>query len=178
MSRLAALDVDYRADCAVVACVTFADWAAPTPTATWTRRSDAPPQEYEPGAFYKRELPYLLDLLAEVQRSEAPPEVLIVDGHVWLGPHRPGLGWRLHEATGREVVGVAKQAFFGSPALPVLRGESRQPLWVTTTGPDVQQAARRVQAMHGAWRVPTLLKLADGLARGLVTPAPPAPDHR
>ncbi|MFY0538676.1 hypothetical protein [Nannocystis pusilla] len=41
----------------------------------------------------------------------------MIDGHVWLGPDRPGLGVHLHRALGEAipVVGVAKNPFRGRP---------------------------------------------------------------
>ncbi|MFL5421116.1 MAG: endonuclease V, partial [Myxococcales bacterium] len=66
------------------------------------------------------------------------------------------------------VVGVAKSAFRGGEALPILRGTSRHSLFVTAVGMDAREAAQHVRAMHGAHRIPTLLKRADRLSRGRV----------
>jgi deoxyribonuclease V len=92
---------------------------------------------------------------------------VVVDGFVDLGEGRPGLGRHLFAAFAAQVavVGVAKSAFAGAPALPVLRGSSRKPLWVTSTG-DVEVAAQHIVSMAGAHRLPDLLKLTDSLARG------------
>jgi deoxyribonuclease V len=49
--------------------------------------------------------------------------------------------------------------------VPIVRGISRQPLFVTTIGTDVAAAAAAVLGMHGAHRIPTLLKRVDRLAR-------------
>jgi deoxyribonuclease V len=117
---------------------------------------------YEPGAFYRRELPALLVLLGAWGER---PEVVIVDGHAWLDG-RPGLGARLHEATGIDVVGVAKKAFHGGEALPLQRGGSERPLYVSAAGGITAERARAlVASMHGPHRLPTLLKLADRLCR-------------
>ena len=59
----------------------------------------------------------------------------------------------------------------GIIALPVLRGESLRPLFVSAAGMDHARAAALVQGMHGAYRVPTLLKRADQLARGRSSPS-------
>jgi deoxyribonuclease V len=123
--------------------------------------------DYRPGEFYRRELPGLLAVLAE----GPPPDIGIVDGYVWLGRSagagRPGLGAYLYEALGGRVpvVGVAKTRFASAEAVPVVRGVGRSPLWVTVAGIDPAAAARHVAAMHGPYRVPTLLKRADHLAR-------------
>lgn len=119
---------------------------------------------YEPGAFFRRELPLLcaaLDALA------TPPDIIVIDGFAWLAAERPGLGAHLHGATTIPVVGVAKTAFRGCEAwsAAVLRGESTRPLFVTAAGLDRAEAAAAIAAMHGAHRIPTLLALADGAAR-------------
>lgn len=116
---------------------------------------------YEPGAFYRRELPCLLALL---ERVDSTPTCVVVDGHVWLDG-RPGLGARLHEATGLPVVGVAKNAFAGGEARELLRGESRRPLYVSSVGMPVDEACRAVASMAGEHRLPSMLKRVDRLAR-------------
>lgn len=161
-----ALDVDYRDDStARAAAVGFARWS--DGVSCEERAVDVPRvADYEPGAFYRRELPCLMAVLATVA---GPVSCVVVDGHVWLRAlDDPGLGARLWESLGRvvPVVGVAKQAFGGGVASPVLRGGSERPLWVTAAGMDPREACDRVRKMHGAHRLPTLLKRADSLCRG------------
>ncbi len=119
--------------------------------------------EYEPGAFYRRELPCLLEVLA---RGPCP-NVIVVDGYVWLGDGKPGLGGHLHAAMGGIVVGVAKTQYLSAPAVPVLRGTSRSPLFVTAAGVEPEVAASWIEDMHGPYRVPTLLRQVDALARSV-----------
>lgn len=161
----ACLDVHYTEDgAAAAACLLFGDWTDPDPAATFLETlRDVPP--YEPGAFYRRELPCLLAVLAQTTPA---PDTILIDGYVWLGPdRRPGLGERLYGALGRTVpvIGVAKTAFADTPAVPVLRGGSARPLWVTAAGMDEAEAAGHVAAMHGVHRLPSLLKLVDRLCR-------------
>jgi len=161
---LACLDVDYRTDATVAACVLFREWAEAT-EAAHVVESGPPAEPYEPGQFYRRELPHLLKVLASVQE---PLEALVIDGYVWLGEERPGLGAHLYEALGRRlpVIGVAKTAFHSSHlAVPVLRGQSQRPLFVTAVGMDFHAAAQCIQRMHGDSRLPTLLKRVDRLCR-------------
>lgn len=159
---LVAFDVAYETDAALVAAVLFRAWDAPG-HAERAMRLLTPPAAYVPGQFALRELPPLLALLAELPR----PSIVVVDGHAWLEPGRPGLGARLHEATGLPVVGVAKTPFAGSPhAERVLRGASRRPLYVTAAGLDPQEAARGVASMAGPHRLPDVLKRVDAVARG------------
>jgi len=122
---------------------------------------------YEPGNFYRRELPCLLKVLAKMPKTFA---TVIVDGYVWLGSDgKPGLGAHLFRALGGEipVVGVAKSPFAATEsAIPVFRGRSRKPLYIGAIGMEPLEAARNVARMHGAYRIPTLLRLVDKLARG------------
>lgn len=159
------VDVDYRAAAVVTACVGFHDWADAAPSLESVTQTQGAPPEYESGAFYRRELPYLVAALATLA---APPGIIVVDGYVWLASDRPGLGAHLHAALGGsiEVVGVAKRNFAGAAtAIPILRGTSQQPLFVTSTRADVHAVAESVRGMHGAHRIPTLLKRVDRLAR-------------
>ena len=67
------------------------------------------------------------------------------------------------------VIGVAKNNFAKIDALkvPVLRGDSKKPLYITSKGIDLEQAASYIQEMHGEYRFPTLLKEVDRLGREL-----------
>jgi deoxyribonuclease V len=163
---LACVDVDYRGDQAVAACVLFRDWPDATPAGQLVGKvqSVAP---YVPGQFYRRELPCLLAVLDKLPEL---PEVVVIDGYVWLGGEdHPGLGGHLHEALGRRVpvVGVAKTSFHSARlAVPVVRGaSSTRPLFITAAGLGPAAAAAHVQGMHGPHRIPTLLRLVDQLCR-------------
>ena len=161
---LACVDVDYRTEVTVAACVLFQDWADAAEALHVVARGP-PAEPYEPGQFFRRELPHLLKVLAAVRE---PLETVVIDGYVWLGEERPGLGAHLYEALGRHVpvVGVAKTAFHSTGlALPVLRGQSQRPLFVTAVGVDAREAAEHVRRMHGASRIPTLLGRVDRLCR-------------
>lgn len=170
---LIAVDVQYAELAVVTAAVGFIDWSDSTATLECVFRSELTAEPYEPGAFYKRELPFLLAAVALVERRH-PVEVVVIDGHVWLQEGRPGLGARLHEALGarKVVIGVAKAAFTEGSAVPVFRADSSRPLLVTAAGIDACRAADLVRSMHGPHRVPTLLKRADQLARGHAAPDP------
>jgi deoxyribonuclease V len=163
---IACVDVHYddAAQQARAAVVAFDAWDAALPKA---RRvvSIGRVEPYEPGAFYKRELPCVR---AALDGLDALPEIVIVDGHVWLDVGVAGLGARILEAEPRlrTVVGVAKTRFRDTPATEVLRGRSKTPLWVDEAG-DVVDAPRMVESMHGPFRIPTMLRLVDRLCRGL-----------
>jgi deoxyribonuclease V len=120
---------------------------------------------YQPGQFFRRELPCLLAVLRELP----PVAVVVVDGYVWLdGVSVAGLGAHLYQALAGKVavVGVAKTKFGGpGGAVEVVRGRSTRPLFITAVGMDAQRAAEHVRSMHGPDRIPTLLKRVDSLAR-------------
>ena len=71
------------------------------------------------------------------------------------------------------MIGVAKTPFrTATHAIPVLRGSSARPLYVTAAGMPRAEAAELVRHMAGRHRLPDALRRVDTLARhGL--PAPP-----
>ena len=108
---VACVDVGYRDTTAVAAGVWFRGWAASEPEVeVVTALGEVAP--YQPGEFYRRELPCVLAVL---ERGPAA-EVVVVDGYVWLGFGRAGLGAHLYQALGERtvVVGVAKSRFVGA----------------------------------------------------------------
>lgn len=165
MPTIAAIDVDYRDDKAVAACVVFDAWDASDSSEEKVMNISSV-EPYVSGQFYRREMPCILAVLGKLSTK---PDVVIVDGFVWLGdPTKPGLGGHLWEALGRrkDVVGVAKNAFAGAaPIREVYRGTSKRPLYVGAAGCDLDSAALNVSAMHGDHRLPTLLRRVDRLCR-------------
>jgi deoxyribonuclease V len=162
----ACVDVDYRSEgTAFAACVVFDAWSAAEAVETRVVRIDAV-EAYQPGEFFRRELPCVLRVIAAV---EARLDVVVVDGYVTLDPEgRPGLGLRLYEAFEQSVpvIGVAKTHFAtATHAIALRRGDSRVPLWITSAGLAPEAAAAHVLAMHGRHRIPTLLRQVDRLAR-------------
>jgi deoxyribonuclease V len=162
---LASVDACYGEESALAACVLFGEWMAGTPDDVVTAQVEGI-SAYQPGAFYKRELPVLLAVLHKIK---APLRAVIVDGYVWLDARQtPGLGAHLHDAfLGRvPVIGVAKTALRGDDwSLRVMRGKSRHPLLVTAAGYPGNEAAEAIRTMHGDGRIPTMLRLADHAAR-------------
>jgi deoxyribonuclease V len=122
---------------------------------------EVPP--YRPGEFYRRELPPLRAVLESI----AGLALVVVDGYADLDPSgRPGLGGHVHAEFGIPVIGVAKSAFAtATHAIPVLRGTSARPLFVTAAGMPRADAAELVRRMAGRFRVPDALRRADELAR-------------
>ncbi len=120
-------------------------------------------EPYQPGEFYLRELPALRAVLDGLDEMA----LLVVDGYADLDPRgRPGLGVHAHAAFGVPVIGVAKTAFRAAThAIPVLRGTSARPLYVTAAGLPRDTAAHLVRHMAGRYRLPDALRRADSLAR-------------
>jgi len=158
-------DVHYSGDTALAAALGFRHSSDPHPARSYTKLcEDIEP--YVPGSFYKRELPCLLAVLENCAAD--PIDAVIVDGHVWLGEGEPGLGHHLWRALGERipVVGIAKARFRDGVAHEVLRGSSKQPLFVSAVGRDVAEAVAFLEKMHGPHRIPTLLTQVDQLCRG------------
>lgn len=162
---IAALDVHYDevALTGKAAAVLFSTWEEFEPHNECTVVCSGI-EPYVPGQFFKRELPCLLAVLAEIPE---PLDAIVVDGYVSLGD-KPGLGFRLWEALDQTVpvVGVAKTQFNSAGAVEVTRGKSRSPLYVTAIGLDITEAGRHVKGMAGEFRIPEMLKRIDQLARG------------
>jgi deoxyribonuclease V len=164
-----AVDVHYRKEDAVVAGVTFADWHTCEPDQTLITQLSRV-ASYEPGQFYKRELPCILELLKQVNPL---PNCIVIDGYVYLGSDaKPGLGKHLYDALQGQcvIIGVAKKRFKGTPVeAELFRGDSRRPLYVTSAGIDQAEAKQCIKNMCGVFRIPTLLKKVDQLCRGSTT---------
>lgn len=165
---IAFLDVGYGSSGARAACVLANGWQDDIAAGSYVA-DIVSVEEYEPGQFFRRELPCLMEVL---RLLPLPPVVVVIDGYVWLGSReRAGLGARLYEALGRKipVIGIAKTAFAGAEVSKdigkVLRGNSKRPLFVTAVGVDLEQAAGWVQRMSGTHRVPALMAAADRLSR-------------
>ncbi|MFK7769488.1 MAG: endonuclease V [Mariniblastus sp.] len=168
---IACIDVAYveskTKTAAVAACLVFEDWQSKVAANQYVVVVEEI-AEYVSGEFYKRELPPIVALLDTVIE---PIDTIIVDGYVQLAADRAGLGEKLFESLGGKVivVGVAKKNFAGNDlSIQVFRGESERPLFVTSLGLEIAEAAKKVEAMHGKYRLPTLLKEVDGVVRSKV----------
>jgi deoxyribonuclease V len=121
-------------------------------------------EKYESGNFYKRELPCIIKLLGLVDLPKI--EFIIIDGYIYINDEGGlGLGGHLFEKLNENIpiIGVAKTSFFSvkKSAVKNYRGKSKNPLYISAIGIDISTAARFINNMHGAYRIPTLLKLLD-----------------
>ena len=164
---LAAFDTYYTGTQAKTVCVLFEQWQDAAPTQVIADVMDDVPA-YEPGAFYKRELPCIQSILKQIQIDTL--QSIVIDGFVILDDAgKLGLGGHLYEHLDRRVpvIGVAKTNFATNNVnkQEVLRGESVRPLYITALGISLEEAAAHIHAMHGAYRIPTVLKHLDTLTK-------------
>ena len=105
---IALFDVDYREDKAHAAAVIIENWQSEDPFRIYTKIIDNI-EAYQPGEFYKRELPCLVSLISLFEEKIS---VLVVDSYVWV-KSKKGLGGYLYDHFQGKypVVGVAKSRF-------------------------------------------------------------------
>jgi len=162
-----ALDVHYKGSNARAVGIEFEHWDDPIPDKI-NKAEIRGVAGYEPGAFYKRELPCILEVLKKSDLNTA--EVLLIDGYVILNDEgKLGLGGYLYQALKRRipVIGVAKTRFHGQGkhVKEVIRGRSSNPLYVSSIGINLENAADHIRNMHGVYRIPSLLKILDKNSR-------------
>ena len=162
---IACLDVQYDNHQAAAAAMVLDSWRASLPFAQYSTLVQGI-GEYEPGKFYLRELRPLLSVMDMIAESI---DTLVIDAYCFLDADlSPGLGARLYESLPRHpiIIGVAKNRYRDTRhAQEVFRGGSKKPLFVTSIGLSPQDAASHIESMIGDFRIPTLLKLVDRLAR-------------
>jgi deoxyribonuclease V len=162
-----AFDVQYTDNQAKAVAIIFENWEDAKPNETIIKYLDGI-AEYEPGAFYKRELPCIMNILHDIDLATI--DQIVIDGYVLLDDFgKLGLGGHLYETLSIKVpiIGVAKTKFLQNSinAVELLRGESQKPLYISAVGLAMQDAAECIQKMHGDYRFPTLLKLLDDITK-------------
>ena len=125
-------------------------------------------ENYVSGEFYKRELPCILSILKKVDIYSV--EAIIIDGYVYLDNFKKfGLGGHLYEKINRKlpIIGVAKTNFLTNTLnkLELLRGKSKNPLYITSIGIEQIIAKQYISRMFGEYRIPKLLKELDKLTK-------------
>lgn len=123
---------------------------------------------YIPGEFYRRELPCILELLNQLKYENI--EAIVIDGFVYLDDAlKPGLGAHLYHALHDKIpiIGVAKTNFatVQQTQIALIRGKSASPLFITSIGIELDEAAKHIQSMSGEHRIPDLLRLLDQKTR-------------
>lgn len=161
------IDVHYKATYAKTVLLFFENWQSETPSNVVTHITKDV-MEYEPGSFYKRELPCIMNALQTVSLDKV--EIIIIDGHIYVDNEgKYGLGGHLYEALDKKfpIIGMAKTSFQSNTetVVEILRGSSKNPLFVSAIGLDKELAAQNIKYMFGAYRLPYLLKLMDQITK-------------
>ncbi len=159
------IDVQYSEDIAYIAGGIFKDWNADEFEKVYkTTLSNI--ADYEPGQFYKRELPCVLKLLNQIKEKI---EVILIDGYCFLSlENKEGFGAHLYNALNKEVpvIGLAKNPFRGNDfSKSLFRGGSIKPVYITSIGMEPDEAYTKVLKLHGDYRIPTLVKKIDSIVR-------------
>jgi deoxyribonuclease V len=162
-SAILCLDAVYGPVQAVAAGAVIKGWDAKAAEQMFVGRFEAR-RRYQPGAFYKRELPLLLPLISNV---DAPIGVIVIEGYVLAqsrraaGPRRASfrkLGFRI------PVIGVAKTQYRADTwSIPIRRAGSERPSFVTSAGMDQEEAAACIRNMHRDHRIPTIWRWSTAL---------------
>lgn len=160
-------DTYYYGDKAQTVCLAFETWTAKDNFLVYSEILEGI-EEYIPGEFYRRELPCILSLLKKIECEKV--EVIVVDGFVFLDDNNKlGLGGHLYKQLGEKtpIIGVAKTNFASivKNKRELKRGESKNPLFITSIGIDVDKAVEYINSMAGEHRIPTLLKHLDSLTK-------------
>jgi len=161
-----ALDVYYYDDCAIAVGIIFS-WLDKEPKEILIEKI-AGVEPYIPGEFYRRELPCLLKIVEKTNQDHL--EAIIIDGYVFIdNDNAYGLGAHLWNALNEKIpiIGVAKTSYFGNhtTTFPLLRGQSKNPLFISSIGMELSRAAELIKSMNGKYRIPTLLKALDRVTK-------------
>jgi len=161
-----AIDVHYKDQTAKAVGLLF-DWCDSEPKEVITDYL-LNPDEYLPGAFYKRELPCILKIIEKVNIEHL--EAIIIDGYVYVdNDKKNGLGGHVWQTlkSGVPVIGVAKNYYHGNTetVISIMRGDSVKPLYISSIGISNEEAVIKIESLHGTFRIPTILKLLDRLTK-------------
>ena len=157
------IDVGYQNNKAKVVGGFFEEWSANQLIKIAYKEVDEV-AEYIPGEFYKRELPCILEFLKEHNNEEI--ECIIIDGFIFLDDeNKKGLGAYLYESLNNKlpIIGVAKSKFYNNTknTIELVRGQSKNPLYISAIGIDLNEAAQLINSMQGQFRLPNLIKQVD-----------------
>jgi len=162
-----AFDTYYYENMAKTVCLSFKDWNTEENYKVYSE-TISEVEEYVSGEFYKRELPCILSLLSKIDSREI--DLIIIDGFVFLNDENKfGLGAYLYKALNEKIpiVGVAKRDFTSieKNRKKIHRGTSKNPLFITSIGIDLDLASKKIEEMNGKYRIPNLLKELDKLTK-------------
>lgn len=166
MTKILAVNINFQDREDIVSGVSFTQWNSGRAENVFLSKVENT-EDYLSGEIFARELKIVNTLLSQ---TKAQPDYILLDGLVYSdGKAEPGFGKRLYDELGGNVViiGVVKKQIQGLPdECGVCRGESKTPLFVTAVGIDLEAAKELLLSMHGKFRVPSILKLAEKKSRG------------
>lgn len=134
---------------------------------------------YVPGHFKDRELPCIMKAFNQFKVFHSDIQTIILDSYVCLkdsfGNKIESLGDALHKELVKlgypdiSIIGVAKTLFgcknntkIFDYCKPVYRGvDAKTPLYVTSIGCNLDEAAEKIKNMHGPNKIPYIISLAD-----------------
>lgn len=162
-----AVDTFYYENKAKTIAITFNNWEDSTYSKYYSQELEIS-ADYVSGEFYKRELPCILSILKTINLDSI--DAIIIDGYVYLDDfNKYGLGGHLYESLNRKIpiIGVAKTNFASNNKnkVELLRGKSKNPLFITSIGFDIFIAKENISKMFGKYRIPKLLKELDQLTK-------------
>jgi len=162
-----ALDTYYYQNKAKTVALEFSNWMDNIETKCYFEILENV-EEYKSGEFYKRELPCILSLIDKYDLKNY--EAIIIDGFVYLDDNgKLGLGGYLYEKLNKKtpIIGVAKTDFISliNNKQILLRGQSKNPLFITSIGINLNEATEKIKTMSGEYRIPSLLKKLDTITK-------------
>jgi deoxyribonuclease V len=162
-----ALDTYYFENKAKTVALEFSSWSDNIETVLYSEVLENI-EEYISGEFYKRELPCILSLISKIDVKKI--EFIIIDGYVFVDDNsKLGLGGFLYEKLSKKIpiIGVAKTDFISltKNKISLLRGKSKNPLFISSIGINLNEATEKIKQMSGEFRIPTLLKKLDTLTK-------------
>ena len=153
-----AVDVSYKDDVATANGIVFAGWSSRKALKFYSLivEGDIPP--YTSGQFSARELPIILALLSKVKEDI---DVIIIDGYVYKD--EGGMGLDLWKRLGKRyaVVGIAKSESKNTECIETHRRKAKKPIYISACGIGLTDVVKKIKAMHGEHRIPTLIKRVD-----------------
>lgn len=166
MSNILIVNINFQESVDTVAGVLFTKWGSGRAESVLISNVENT-ESYIGGEIFGRELKIVNTLL---EQCKAKPDYILLNGLVYSDGHsEPGFGKRLFDELGGDVsvIGVMQKQIKGLPEeCQLCRGESGTPLFVTSVGVELMKAKELITSMHGKFRLPTLLKLAEKKSRG------------
>ena len=166
MSNILAININFQENQDTVAGVLFTRWNSGRAESVLSVKVENT-ESFIGGEIFGRELKVVNALLSQ---CKSKLDYIVLDGLVFSDGHsEAGLGKYIYDQLEEKVVviGVSNKLVKGLPEeCGLCRGDSGTPLYVTAVSVGLSQAKELITSMHGKFRMPTLLKLAEKKSRG------------